>query len=333
MIPVDTFVQKAFQSVQPYAGINQVRKLLLKHAALVVLDPCTHKFLGILTPPDIVQRPHNLVIDCVTPKPMLKYGIYIREALASMARHNTEVLPFGDQQNFEGLIFKNDLINYLAIQNAKQKEQLKNDEIEIKKSDKILNAIYNNTHSVRLIIDPYYSIIFFNKTANEKAISFLQKPIKVGDNCKEYIDALLYADHHFNDDFKNALSGEHVVREKEITLDGQAIWIKTEYYAVYEEENFIGVSINSIDITERMKNEMIIKRQNKALRQISFFQSHEVRRPVANILGLVQLLDMSELKEQDKETIEHLLKTTLEFDSIIKKIVDTANFWIAHDME
>jgi PAS domain S-box-containing protein len=70
------------------------------------------------------------------------------------------------------------------------------------------------------------------------------------------------------------------------------------------------------------KNETL-KRQNEALREIARRESHEMRRPLANILGLVDVIN---LQEQEKaQYISQLIQVAKELDSVIHKIVHTAN--------
>ena len=76
-----------------------------------------------------------------------------------------------------------------------------------------------------------------------------------------------------------------------------------------------------IDITEKKIKEQALEAHNKALEDIAFIQSHEVRRPVANILGLVNLLDKEQMPTESAEIIHHLEKSTQELDDIIHKIL------------
>ena len=91
------------------------------------------------------------------------------------------------------------------------------------------------------------------------------------------------------------------------------------------------VSISSRDISERKKNEIFIKKQNDALSDIIFFQSHEVRRPVANILGIISILDKSNLSKENKNQIELLDISVKELDNIIKTIVTMAHYNIKEE--
>ncbi|MFN3316944.1 MAG: histidine kinase dimerization/phospho-acceptor domain-containing protein, partial [Raineya sp.] len=67
--------------------------------------------------------------------------------------------------------------------------------------------------------------------------------------------------------------------------------------------------------------EKVVENQNKVLEDIAFIQSHEVRRPVANILGLISLLDKNNLSEEQAQIIEYLEKSTQDLDEIIHKIL------------
>ncbi|EDM37677.1 sensory box histidine kinase/response regulator [Pedobacter sp. BAL39] len=87
-----------------------------------------------------------------------------------------------------------------------------------------------------------------------------------------------------------------------------------------------GVAIRTIgsmqDITERVNYIHKIEAQNKRLTEISRMQSHDVRAPLASILGLVSLLDE---KETDMEEVRQLFKLIREsaqdLDEVIKGIV------------
>ena len=76
------------------------------------------------------------------------------------------------------------------------------------------------------------------------------------------------------------------------------------------------------DITAREKYIQTIEAQNERLKEIAWTQSHIVRVPLANIMGLVELLteNMDESGPQ-KELIAHLSSSSAELDDIIKWII------------
>lgn len=148
---ISNFIQKDFQTTQPYVGINSIREKLIRHSAIVVLEDDTNDFLGVLTLPDIVQRQHNLVIDCVTKKPILKFECKVAEALEIMRKQNAEVLPVANEISFfEGLVFKDDLIAFLFSQNAKKRKELHHTNQEIENQNlKLKEIAWEQSHIVR----------------------------------------------------------------------------------------------------------------------------------------------------------------------------------------
>lgn len=60
--------------------------------------------------------------------------------------------------------------------------------------------------------------------------------------------------------------------------------------------------------------------QNKRLEEYAFINAHKLRSPVANILGLINLLDLSQLQEERSQILEHLKKSSAELDEVIRSI-------------
>jgi signal transduction histidine kinase len=62
--------------------------------------------------------------------------------------------------------------------------------------------------------------------------------------------------------------------------------------------------------------------QDKALKDISWTQSHVVRAPLANLLGFIYLLEENiETGLSDQELIEHIAASARRLDEIIRDIV------------
>ena len=78
------------------------------------------------------------------------------------------------------------------------------------------------------------------------------------------------------------------------------------------------------DITEDIAVQEKMKSQNKVLRDIAFIQSHEVRRPLANILGVIEVLNSSN-SVHNKEIFDHLMESANELDMQIRSIVKKTN--------
>lgn len=77
------------------------------------------------------------------------------------------------------------------------------------------------------------------------------------------------------------------------------------------------------DITKRIDDEKKILTQLKQLKEIAWTQSHEVRKPLANILGLVRMLKHEE--ENKEQLLDLLEKSANDLDDIIRRIVKNAH--------
>ncbi len=85
----------------------------------------------------------------------------------------------------------------------------------------------------------------------------------------------------------------------------------------------IGAMIDLTDTLERMRQ---IEQQNKTLREISWLQSHIVRAPLANLLGLITLLkDSQEKGVYDSNLIDYIYESTEKLDQVIHDIVKKSN--------
>ncbi|AMR33121.1 hypothetical protein A0256_17715 [Mucilaginibacter sp. PAMC 26640] len=61
-------------------------------------------------------------------------------------------------------------------------------------------------------------------------------------------------------------------------------------------------------------------KKDQALQNIAFVQSHEIRKPVASIMGLINVLKANDY-EVDKETLSKLQQAGEELDTVIKSII------------
>lgn len=62
--------------------------------------------------------------------------------------------------------------------------------------------------------------------------------------------------------------------------------------------------------------------QNKRLKNIAFYQSHKVRGPLSNILGITTLLKTIEPKDIDPVMIDYLVEAAEDLDKVLHQVVD-----------
>lgn len=77
---------------------------------------------------------------------------------------------------------------------------------------------------------------------------------------------------------------------------------------------------------ELIRSKEKLVKKNKSLEEYAFITSHNLRRPLANILGLVQLIDGKKADAAlDKEVIEKLKISAEELDQVIKHTTKVLN--------
>ena len=108
-----------------------------------------------------------------------------------------------------------------------------------------------------------------------------------------------------------------------IRKDGTVRWIHSQTDFDFNEEGKpIGIHGIAHDITETKLSNVKIKLQYTTLRQIAFMQSHQVRRPIASLLGLLNIFNYENFNDPKNIEILENIKITVEFfDDIIKRIV------------
>ena len=115
---------------------------------------------------------------------------------------------------------------------------------------------------------------------------------------------------------------------------GHYIWAEGVITNMLENESVRGIVANYRDVTERKEaeiNEAQITRdlvqRNKDLEQFAYIVSHNLRGPVANILGIGNILQQAETRESDRaEALAGILTATSRLDEVIldlNRILDT----------
>jgi PAS domain S-box-containing protein len=103
-----------------------------------------------------------------------------------------------------------------------------------------------------------------------------------------------------------------------------AIYYTTAREPKDDELQIIARTANILRILiENKRNQDHVKDQNLRLQEIASISSHDLRRPVATILGLVNLFDRKNLDTPlNREIVSHLEATAQELDEVIHAIVE-----------
>jgi len=126
--------------------------------------------------------------------------------------------------------------------------------------------------------------------------------------------------------YRRALAGESfsIVYENTHSVPGELLYYEVSFNCLINQAGeIIGTGCFARDITARLQTENEIIAQNERLRNIANLSSHELRRPVASMLGLINVIDFDDFQNpENRDAIELLLVVGNEIDEVIRAIVD-----------
>lgn len=119
------------------------------------------------------------------------------------------------------------------------------------------------------------------------------------------------------DPHQNNWIGEYRLRK----ADGNYACVEGKGY-ILRDENKRGVQMIGVlrDLTERLNYIADIEKQNQKLLEIAWMQSHQVRAPLARIMGLVELVKNNPIDSESKQLLALLSSSANELDFVIKTI-------------
>lgn len=131
-------------------------------------------------------------------------------------------------------------------------------------------------------------------------------------------------------DFKEGVRRYVSVEKEYKRKDGRKIVAQTSSSALYDDSGVHYGNVTIIeDITERKTAERKIRKQNEELIKINqeldqfvYSAAHDLRAPIANVMGLVKLIGLEEISETAKHYLALQEKSLAKLDEFIKSIVD-----------
>lgn len=223
-----------------------------------------------------------------------------------------------DMQKIMLATLSKQVVHILEFDNSLQimKEQY----MEAKNNEITLRSLFESSSSCLLLVDLDLNVLFYNKLLSDLMYASSNRKIKAGMSITDFIgDDNMY---EFIINFDKARAGERVINETIIGNGEEQLWWQFTYEPAYDVDgNIIGVSYSSTDISELKKSQKIIIEKDQSLHAIALIQSHELRRPVASILGLINIFKINDY-QTEREEVEVLERAAKELDTIIRSIVD-----------
>lgn len=289
---------------------------------------CNH----VISQNDVMIVPDALADDrffnnpLVTGNPNIRF--YAGAPLTTQDGHNLGSLCVIDQKPAELSYLQQQMLAALSKQVIQLLEFdaslkiLKDQYLQARRSESEMRAFFETSIDCHLLLGKEFEIIAFNKAWDNHVKNSYNLNMEPGKSMRTFLHPD-NVDMVYND-YRKALEGTPVLSQKKVTNGSQEFWRITRYEpALNSEDQIFAVSINSTDITSEVEQKEIVGLQNESLKEIAWIQSHEIRRPVATILGLMNLLRLNGHIEsiQELQLMEHAV---VELDDKIRLIVDHA---------
>ncbi|HET8861494.1 PAS domain-containing protein [Marivirga sp.] len=186
-----------------------------------------------------------------------------------------------------------------------------------------MKAIFNDADEANILIGLDGSVIEFNAAAYEFMSWYTQKELRLNELVPDYFGGSFSKT--FTALFNKAKQGQRQKFCRSFrNLSGYEKVVDIELKPVSDSDNGImGVILNSTDITAEVNLEKRIRVSEKKLDDIAFINAHEVRAPLASILGLLNLLDFESVDDNGKIILNHLKKSANDLEKIIHKVSES----------
>lgn len=186
-----------------------------------------------------------------------------------------------------------------------------------------MKAIFNNPEEANVLINKDGEVIDFNAKAKQFIHWYASKEIVLEACIWDYFDhSFSKTFQAFFDKSRNGQRQKFIKRLKNLSGYTKVADIELRP-VVSQKQEIMGVIMVIADISEEVALENRIRLSERRLDEIAFINAHEVRAPLASILGLLNLLDFEEVDLNNKQILNYLRKSASELEAIIHKVSES----------
>lgn len=110
------------------------------------------------------------------------------------------------------------------------------------------------------------------------------------------------------------------------TKDNNLVWMLVNGHTVLNGNgDIVGTMATLVDITDRKRTEEKLQRVNKELKTFIYRASHDLRGPLASVLGLTNLAQMQIRDEEALRFFEYIRTSVFKLDKTLKALTDVAS--------
>lgn len=230
-------------------------------------------------------------------------------------RYGLAVFSFA---NITGLL----LISYFGLKKIAINEQLLiHSKKKLKQSEADLIGIIDNTEDMIWSINKNRDLIKFNSKFNEYLFLLKGKRAHKRMPIIETENPLhIYS---WKSWYKKAFMGESFTVEHVNELHNKKQWQEISFNPIIVSDNVSGVAVFSKDITEKKEVQQKLEHANSELKTFMYKATHDLKGPLASILGLVNLSNIETREEKSTILFNKIGESTKKLDATLNVLLDT----------
>ena len=216
----------------------------------------------------------------------------------------------------------------ITKKNQELEEKVKERTRDIFKKEINLRSILDNSDNSIWLVDKHYRLIDFNAIFLEEWKLAYNLELAVGVKLLECIpDEKIKKT--WEKRYALALTSKKAVYQDMYELAGEKHYYEIHVYPISEAGEVNGISFFAKDVTVRVEAQKKLEEQNRTLTKVNreldsfvYSASHDLKAPLASVLGLITLSRMENDPTIQQEYYEMMEKSVVRLDQFIEDIID-----------
>ncbi|WP_185153513.1 7TM diverse intracellular signaling domain-containing protein [Fulvivirga lutimaris] len=226
------------------------------------------------------------------------------------------------------------------LHKEQEKQELitqKNEELEeqvtirtnyLSEKESNLRAILDNNNNSIWFVDDQYQLIDYNIKFAESWKAFYGTELKLGVSMLDQIPVENLKS-QWKIRYDSVLEGNGNTYEDNFNVAGRLKTFEINLFPIIQNEKVVGVTVFTSDITDRIEAQTILKDQNVMLTKVNqeldrfvYSASHDLKAPLASILGLINIAKVEKDDKGRQQYFEMMETSITRLDQFIKDIID-----------